>query len=470
MIPTLALPLRPRRLAALALLTLAACGGDASDAVGPGPTTPRLTEVRVSPAVAEVALDGSITLLASPRDANGRPMSGVSFTWRSLDPQVATVDASGTVSGSALGTARIVASASGHADTAQVTVRAAGNPGTGVATLGVDPGQISLRPGTTGTLTAVLRDAANAPVSATVSWTSDDESVVRVSASGTLTAVALGETRVVARVGALSASTTVLVEEAAPPAPTVARIVITPASPSVVVGEELTLAATPQNASGGTVAGRVVLWTSANAAVATVSAAGRVHGVAAGTTTITARVDNVTQTVTVTVTPQPASSTTLSFSALERGTVARDADGDFELPGLLLVGDDDEFGVVALQGFVTYSLAGIPANAQIQSAQLGVTMDAFGIFGDPFALGGLYVERTTALALNVGAVGSGSVLVSSALTPSSTTNITALVRAALQAGETAILLRYRFAQTGNANGATDQLEFSAGTLSVTYTP
>lgn len=470
MIASLAQPLPARRLAALVSLALAACGGDASDVAGPVTPAPRLSEVRVSPATAEVAVGGTLALSASPRDGNGRPMGGVSIAWRSLDAQVATVDAAGQVTGGALGTARIVASASGFADTAQITVRASTTPGAGVASLSIDPGDVSLRPGTTGTLTAILRDAQNEPVNATVTWTSENEAIVRVSATGTITAVAKGKARVLATAGSQTGIAVITVADMPPPVTPVARVVVSPSSPTVAVGAELTLAATPQNASGATVTGRVVTWTSANASVATVSAAGVVRGVAAGSTTITARVDNVTQPVTVTVTAPAAGVQAVTRGAAEHGTVARDDQGEFELPGLLLVGDDDEFGVDVLQGFVSYSLAGIPAGAQIQGAQLGVTMDAFGVFGSPFSLGGLYVERATTLSLNEGAVGSGSVLVASALTPNASANVADLVRAALAAGETSIIFRFRFVQPGNDDGSTDQLELTAGSLAITYVP
>jgi len=68
----------------------------------------------------------------------------------------------------------------------------------------------------------------------------------------------------------------------------VASVVVSPATVSMSVSGTAQLSATPKDAFGTVLTGRAVTWTSANPAVATVSAAGLVTGVAAGSTTITA--------------------------------------------------------------------------------------------------------------------------------------------------------------------------------------
>src|SRR3989442_551592 len=69
----------------------------------------------------------------------------------------------------------------------------------------------------------------------------------------------------------------------------VAQVSLTPASTTLVGGGLQQLVATLTDASGNTLTGRSVTWTTSNNAVATVSASGLVTGVAAGTATITAR-------------------------------------------------------------------------------------------------------------------------------------------------------------------------------------
>ncbi|MGA8893151.1 MAG: Ig-like domain-containing protein [Anaeromyxobacteraceae bacterium] len=66
---------------------------------------------------------GQATAVA--RDANGGAITGKTFTWNSLTPSVATVSASGLVTGVAVGTSTIEATSDGVSGTALVTVLAA---------------------------------------------------------------------------------------------------------------------------------------------------------------------------------------------------------------------------------------------------------------------------------------------------------------------------------------------------------
>jgi uncharacterized protein YjdB len=81
----------------------------------------------------------------------------------------------------------------------------------------------------------------------------------------------------------------------------VANIRITPASPSVSIGQAITLTATPLDATGAAVAGRPVQWSVANATIARVDTAGVVTGVTPGQTLVSATSGGRTSGVTVTV-------------------------------------------------------------------------------------------------------------------------------------------------------------------------
>src|SRR2546430_17584756 len=70
------------------------------------------------------------------------------------------------------------------------------------------------------------------------------------------------------------------------------------------------LAATPKDASGTPLSGRVVTWASSNTAVATVNGSGLVYGVAAGAATITATHEGQGGTAALTETPVPVASVT----------------------------------------------------------------------------------------------------------------------------------------------------------------
>ena len=90
-------------------------------------------------------------------------------------------------------------------------------------------------------------------------------------------------------------------ESTEPPAP-VAVVSITPGQPALVaLGQTIGLAAVAKDAAGNELPGKSFTWSSSDAAIATVSAAGLVTAVANGSATITATVDGVFSTVTVTV-------------------------------------------------------------------------------------------------------------------------------------------------------------------------
>lgn len=70
--------------------------------------------------------------------------------------------------------------------------------------------------------------------------------------------------------------------------PPVATVQVTLALSTIMVGSTTQASATLKDATGSTLGGRTVTWSSSNQAVATVSSAGIVSGVAAGTAVITA--------------------------------------------------------------------------------------------------------------------------------------------------------------------------------------
>ncbi len=83
----------------------------------------------------------------------------------------------------------------------------------------------------------------------------------------------------------------------------VAEIAITPAPATVRVGETILFSATPKDQAGKPLTGRQVTWTSVNATIASISAAGIATGISEGTTDISAIVDGTIATVALTVTP-----------------------------------------------------------------------------------------------------------------------------------------------------------------------
>src|SRR5256885_1658148 len=92
----------------------------------------------------------------------------------------------------------------------------------------------------------------------------------------------------------------------------VAAVTVTPASVSVLQGQTVQLTATPRDANGNPLTGRVITWQSSNSAIATVNSSGLVSGVAAGgPVTMTATSEGQSGTATVTVTLAPGAAVTV---------------------------------------------------------------------------------------------------------------------------------------------------------------
>lgn len=82
---------------------------------------------------------------------------------------------------------------------------------------------------------------------------------------------------------------------------TVASVSVTPANPSITVGQTQQLSASATSSSGAAVTGLTVTWSSSAAAVATVSSSGLVQAIGAGQASITATVGGVAGSTIVTV-------------------------------------------------------------------------------------------------------------------------------------------------------------------------
>ena len=93
----------------------------------------------------------------------------------------------------------------------------------------------------------------------------------------------------------------------APPTPVATTVEVVPATARLTaLGETVRLTATVRDQDGGAISGASIGWTTGDAAVATVDAAGLVTAVATGTATITATSGSASGTASVTVTQAPA--------------------------------------------------------------------------------------------------------------------------------------------------------------------
>src|SRR5205814_10611845 len=146
-----------------------------------------VSSVTVTPASANVPVGQTVQLTATPKDANGNPLTGRMVTWSSSNNSVASVTSSGLVSGGAAGSATITATSEGQSGTASITVTVP------VASATVSPASASVPAGQTAQLTATPKDVNGNPVSGRViTWASSNTSVAKVSSSGLVTGQVAG--------------------------------------------------------------------------------------------------------------------------------------------------------------------------------------------------------------------------------------------------------------------------------------
>lgn len=179
-----------------------------------------------------------------------------------------------------------------------------------VARAVLSPDTLTIPAGRTATLDFTLTDSAGAPVAPrSVVWSSSNLAVATVSSTGVVAALTPGEVRIAASAFGRSATARVTVAPRE-----VAAIEVTPPSVSLVTGGSAQLQARLVDIQGTTLTDRQVAWSSSNEAVATVTQAGRVTGVAPGGATITAAAGGRTGQVAVTVAVAPVALVTVSPS------------------------------------------------------------------------------------------------------------------------------------------------------------
>lgn len=146
----------------------------------------------------------TVQLTASP--------ANLTFTWESSNPDIATVDANGLVTGLVEGATSVVAKAGDISFAVEVIVQKK------VAITGVefrDNDFYLLNPGNTANVVITQIPSGGNDIPMTdFEWTSEDETVARVSQSGVIKAINFGETKVNYRRGPYTITAKVLVPDA----------------------------------------------------------------------------------------------------------------------------------------------------------------------------------------------------------------------------------------------------------------
>jgi uncharacterized protein YjdB len=257
-----------------------------------------VASVALLPSTATVIVGGTFDLQAVTYDASGNTLSGRSVVWASSASQVAKVDQSGKVTGVAAGTATISGTSEGKTATASITVAVVP-----VAAVSVTPASAALTVGQSAPLTATATDANGNVLSGRgITWSSGNSAVATVSAQGLVQAIGAGTTTITAKCEGKSADAQVVVTSPTPVP--VASVAVSPSSTTIAIGATATLSATVRDASGATLSGRTVTWSTSAPQIASVSSSGVVTALAAGSATITATSEGKSGSATVTI-PAP---------------------------------------------------------------------------------------------------------------------------------------------------------------------
>jgi alpha-tubulin suppressor-like RCC1 family protein/uncharacterized protein YjdB len=262
--------------------------------------------LRISGVPRAIKTGESVRLRARLIEPSGSEAIPSEVVWTSSNPSVAVVDSDGRVHALAVGTASIRGAAEGLSVAADVTVQglrrlrwplgAAASAGVVVVataifllwprpapkpmTVAIQPASLTLGVGQEATFVI-----PGMPEGESVVWSSSAPAVATVDAVGRAYGMATGTALIVARVGSVADTATVTVESLPR---YVAAIRLSPSDAEVLVGQEVRLAAVALDSSGVPVGGSAITWRSENEARATVSADGRVRGLAPGSVRVLA--------------------------------------------------------------------------------------------------------------------------------------------------------------------------------------
>lgn len=301
--------------------TITARLGGFSDSTTLTVVAAHLVSIAVNPAVQTIAAGTTLQFTAIGSFDDGSTQLLQSVTWSAAPTSVASVDATGMVSGVGTGTATITATSGSVSGTASLTVS-----GATLVSIAVTPINSSMAVGTTKqfTATGTYSDSSTQDVTASVIWTSSTPAAAAINAQGLASSIATGTTTITASFGSITGSTGLTVSTAH-----LVSIAITPANPRINVGTSLKFTASG-TFSDGSVAANLsgVSWKSSKPNIASVRSSGIAHGKKGGSVTITASASGVSGTTTLTVgtgtlssiavtpaTPTASAGTTQQFAA-----------------------------------------------------------------------------------------------------------------------------------------------------------
>ena len=198
------------------------------------------------------------------------------------------------------------------------------------------------------TATGTYSDGSHADFTKFATWSSSSTSVATVS-GGLATGVAVGSTTIQATSGSISGSTNLTVTAA-----TLVSIAVTPANPSIAVGQQQQFTATGTYTDGSHQnLTATATWSSSAPSVATIAAGGLATALAPGSTTIQATSGSISGSTILTVTAPPNFTLTASPTSV---TVTQGSQGSSTLTTTVSNGFNNA---------ITLSASGVPSGTTV---------------------------------------------------------------------------------------------------------
>ena len=248
----------------------------------------------------EITLENEGTMQLNAKvELTGKPIEPIE--WNSEEPSVATVK-NGLVTAVGAGTTTITATCGEKTATCKVTVNA--SP---LQEVRLDKSELEILKNDSETLTATLVPA-NTTDDRTVTWSTNAEDVATVNQSGRVTGKKEGTAVITAKVGDKEAGCTVTVKEVH-----TQRIYFDDSKLTLNKGKNKTLSLRfdPSNTTDA----KKATWESSEPSVASVSTSGYVRALKKGTTTVTAKIGDMTASIEIEVVEVPMTGVKISYGS-----------------------------------------------------------------------------------------------------------------------------------------------------------
>jgi uncharacterized protein YjdB len=324
-----------------------------------------VASVSVSPSAISLTVGASSNLSVTVRDAAQNVLPSA-VMWVSSDNTVASVDASGRVTGIKQGNVTIVATSQSNTAISGASVVTVLAGISGINSFTVAPTMVSLGVGQSTTVIAnISRDAGVA--APTVNWSSQTPAVATVDQDGTITGVAAGTAVITAAIRGDGITQTQAVAVIVSSVQ-VAAVSMNVTSLAINAGDARVLIATIKDGAGNVLTDRLVTWTSTNLTVVDGSVFGDtavVTGLTAGTAILTATIDG------------HSASTSIVVSAPQASVCST-------IAGASIYGSDNQFLGTFSNQYATNSVQNIYG---MYGSQYSVTStnDTYGQYGSPYS-------------------------------------------------------------------------------------